>query len=248
MQRTEWLKFFISLELCLWLLALVSIVMGTGSFLLDGDHAATINSMPLLQWARETPLQVSWWLWLTLVLLALLVVNTLVCSWHTLAIRWGRGGWLHLLSPQLIHAGFLLVVVAHLISAVASSHHQIVVTEGMIGALPDGSRFGVASIAVEMSPMGMPTGYSSQLITDLANPDLRKIISPNHPWFSNGYGVYIKQAEEYPVKRALLEIHREPGAGMALAGAILFTVGNILLLVIRSRGRDTDLPSFGEIQ
>jgi hypothetical protein len=50
---------------------------------------------------------------------------------------------------------------------------------------------------------------------------------------------YIKQAEAYPFKRALLEIHREPGAGMALAGALLFTAGNVLLVVIRSRQSET---------
>jgi hypothetical protein len=51
--------------------------------------------------------------------------------------------------------------------------------------------------------------------------------------------VYIKQAEVYPFKRALLEIHREPGAGMALAGALVFTVGNALLVWLRSRAKES---------
>jgi hypothetical protein len=89
--------------------------------------------------------------------------------------------------------------------------------------------------------MGMPTGFSSELVTDLNKPNERIIISPNHPWFSGDYGVYIKQAEEYPYKRALLEIHREPGAVVALAGAAVFMVGNILLLLLRSRSREFDL-------
>ncbi|MBC7961702.1 MAG: hypothetical protein H7Y05_02015, partial [Steroidobacteraceae bacterium] len=73
------------------------------------------------------------------------------------------------------------------------------------------------------------------LVTDLQNPARRVVIAPNQPWFSGGYGVYIKQAEEYPLRRALLEVHREPGAGMALAGALLFSVGNIVLLAVRSK-------------
>ena len=92
-----------------------------------------------------------------------------------------------------------------------------------------------------MSPMGMPTGYSSELVTNLLNPAERVTISHNHTWFSGGYGVYIKQAEGYPYKRALLEIHREPGAGMALAGALIFTVGNILLVWLRSRAKESNL-------
>lgn len=41
-------------------------------------------------------------------------------------------------------------------------------------------------------------------------------------------------------RRALFKLHREPGAGMALAGALLFTVGNLVLLVIRSKTRENE--------
>ncbi len=233
-------RLLISIELCLVLLALVCIAMAAGSFGLSGQYAAAINSMPLLAWLQEAPVRVSWWLWLTLAFLVLLVLNTVLCSSETLWSRWGRGGWSALLAPQLIHAGFLLIVLAHLLSAVGSSVQQMVVQEGSLASLPDGKQFGVAGISVSMSPNGMPTGFSSELVTDLRNPAGRVVISPNHPWFSAGYGVYIKQAEEYPVRRALLELHREPGAGMALAGALLFTVGNIVLLVIRSKTRENE--------
>lgn len=228
-------RFLISIELCVALLALVCIAMAAGSFGLSGEYAAAINAMPLLAWLREVPARVSWWLWLTLVFLVLLVINTLLCSSDTLWGRWGRGGWFVLLAPQLIHAGFLLIVLAHLLSAVGSSVMQLSVQEGNLVSLPDGRQFGVAGISVSMAPNGMPTGFSSELVTDLRNPAGRVVISPNHPWFSAGYGVYIKQAEEYPFRRALFELHREPGAGMALAGALLFTVGNVVLLVVRSK-------------
>jgi hypothetical protein len=122
---------------------------------------------------------------------------------------------------------------------------QVVVSEGMVAHLPDGKQFGIAGIGVTMSPLGMPTGYSSELVTDLLNPAERFTISPNHPWFSGGYGVYIKQAEGYPSRRALLEIHREPGAGMALAGALVFTVGNLVLVWLRSRAKESNLVEVG---
>jgi hypothetical protein len=231
-------RLLISLELCLGLLALVSVLMATGSFALSGEYAAAINGMPLLAWLRETPLMVSWWLWGTVILLALLVLNTILCSSDTLWSRRGRGGWSALLAPQLIHAGFLLIVVAHLLSAIGASHSSVEVSEMTLAELPDGSRFGVASIFVATTPEGMPIGFSSELVPDLKSPAGRVVISPNHPWFSNGYGVYIKQAEAYPFKRALLEIHHEPGASMALAGALVFTVGNVLLLMIRSKRED----------
>lgn len=232
-------QLFISIELCLALLVLVCAAMAAGSFLLTGEYAAAINAMPLFVWLREVPVGISWWLWLCVALLALLVLNTLFCSADTLWSRWSRAGLIPLLAPQLIHAGFLLIVLAHLLSAIGGYKQSLEVYEGAVAQLPDGRPFGVAAIKVTGSPMGMPTGFSSELVTDLYHPLERVSISPNHPWFSGGYGVYIKQAEAYPFPRALFEIHREPGAGMALAGALLFTVGNILLVWLRSKARET---------
>ena len=230
----------ISIELCLVLLALVCCVMAAGSFLLTGEYAAAINYMPLLVWLRDVPVTVSWWLWLTILLLALLVLNTVLCTSETLWSRWRRVGLMPLLAPQLIHIGFLLIVLAHLQSAYGGYMQQVEVVEGMVVQLPDGKQFGIAALAVIMSPNGMPAGFSSELATDLNNPAERSTISPNHPWFSGGYGVYIKQAEAIPNKRALLEIHREPGAAVALVGAIVFMVVNVLLLFLRSRSKEQD--------
>jgi hypothetical protein len=231
-------RMMISVELCLGLLALVCSVMAAGSFRLSGEYAAAINSMPLFKWLRETPVSISWWLWIVLILLALLALNTVLCLSETLWSRWGRGGWSALLAPQCMHAGFLLIVLAHLMSATGSSFSAVTVGEMSLAALPNGNRFGVASISVVTSPQGMPLGFSTLLVPDITKPAERVLISPNHPWFRDGFGVYIKQAEAYPVKRALLEIHREPGASMALAGALLFTLGNIMLVAIRSKQRE----------
>ena len=224
-----------SIELCLVLLLLISCAMATGSFLLTGEFAAAINFMPLLVWLREVPLTASWWLWLTIVLLALLVLNTIVCSSETLWSRWGKSGFMALLAPQLIHIGFLLVVLAHLQSSYGSYMQQVEVVEGTIVPLPNGHQFGIAQLATTMSPMGIPSGSSCELVPDLRNPAEMVSISPNHPWFSDGYGVYIKQAEG---NWALLEIHREPGAAIALTGAVVFTMGNVLLIILRSRSKD----------
>jgi hypothetical protein len=230
-----------SIEFCLFLLAAVCCSMAAGSFWLRGEYAGAINAMPLFVWLAEAPAGVSWWLWLTVALLALLVLNTVFCSAETVRLRRGRAGLMPLLAPQLIHAGFLLMILAHLLTAIGGQMQQVEVFEGTTVRLPDGRMFGVAAIAASFSPMGMPSGFSGELATDPNDPTARVAISPNHPWFSGQYGVYIKQAEHAPVKRALLEIHREPGAGMALAGAIMFLAGNVLLLWLRSKSREISL-------
>ncbi|MDD2899539.1 MAG: cytochrome C biogenesis protein ResB [Desulfuromonadaceae bacterium] len=228
-------RILISLELCLGLLAAVCVVMSAGSFSLSGEYAAAINGMPLFEWLRVTPTVISWWLWVILVLLAMLAGNTVLCASETLRLRWGKSGLVPLIAPQLMHAGFLLIVLAHLMSALGSSLHSVQVMEMNVAALPDGSKFGVASISVKTTPQGMPIGFSSELVVNLDKPSERVTISPNHPWFTNGFGVYIKQAEAFPFKRALLEIHREPGAAMALAGSVIFIMGNVLLVFFRSK-------------
>lgn len=231
----------ISIETCLVLSAVLCITLAAGSFLLTGEFAAAINAMPLISWLRAVPMPVSWWLWLAIAMVSLLVVNTLCCSTETSWSRWGRAGLWQLLAPQMMHAGFLMIVLAHLLSATGSYIQQLEVYEGALAQLPDGHAFGVASISVAGSPMGMPTGFSSELVTDLNNMASRTTISPNHPWFSGGYGVFIKQAEQYPMPRALLEVHREPGAGMALAGALLFTAGNILVVWQRAKSKESGI-------
>jgi len=231
-------NYIISVDLCLMLLAFVCLAMAAGSFLLTGEYAAAINGMPLLAWLREVPPKISWWLWLTVAFLALLALNTVFCSFDTLRTRWNRAGALPLIAPQLIHAGFLLIMAAHLLSALGGYNQHLEVVEGSVARLPDGRLFGVAALNVNGTPGMMPSSFSGELATDLRNPRALQTISPNHPWLSGGYGVYIKYAENSPFKRALLEIHREPGAGMALTGAIFFTFGNVLLLYLRSKSRE----------
>ena len=240
--KTLW-NLLISLEAGLVLLALVCIAMAAGSFGLSGDVAAALNSMPLFVWLREFSLATTWWLWLTIVLLALLALNTLCCSADTLFHRFSRNAILAWLPPQLIHAGFLLIVLAHLQSSLWGFKGSIEIAEGGGFQLPDGIAVQVAQIGAIFSPMGgdMPLGYRVLLITAGTAGQGGVTITPNHPWFSNGYGVYIKHAEPGRPPVALLEVHREPGAAMALAGATLFTIGNLLLLYARSRARDLPL-------
>lgn len=240
--RSIW-RFFSLLEVCVVSLLALCIIMIAGSFFLKGDYAAAINVMPLMLWLRSVPISVSWWLWLVVVVLFFLVVNTLVCSTDVVTSRLGKVSILNLLAPQLIHAGFVLIVVAHLLGATGSYFEQITVFEGSVIRLPTGHRLGIGSLTALVTPQGIPVGFSAELVTDLEKITRRTTISPNNPWFASGYGVYLKQVDTYPYKHGLLEIHHDPGVGAALGGAILFTVGNILILWKRSRSREVEFCS-----
>src|SRR6266542_3596060 len=90
----------VSLNLGLWLIGGVLLFLGIGSFSSGGAESGNINEMPLLRWLLETPVAVSWWLWAAVALLALLALNTVLCSVESLRMKYQRGNFLVLIAPD----------------------------------------------------------------------------------------------------------------------------------------------------
>ena len=216
-----------------WLLVGVMLFLGIGSFL-QGE-GSSINEVALLDWLLEVPIRESWWLWVSIFLLALLALNTLLCSIESLKVKWQRGSFLVRIAPQLMHLGVLFIMVAHLQSAYGGFKQSMMVQEGSFITFPDGSKVTFAGFDAVFSRMGMPTSYSTTVNYQLQGPQvsaagLTAVISPNHPFFYQGHGIYIKDIAPPPQKAALVEVHKEPGAPVALAGGLIFTMANLILL------------------
>jgi len=224
-----------SLSLGLWLMGGVMVLLAVGSF--GGEDAASLNEIPLFAWLGAAPVSASWWLWGTLGLLALLVLNTLLCSVEAIRKRYGKSGFIPLLAPQLMHGGFLLIVLAHLLSAKGGAKQAMQLFEGSDLRFPGGGSVVVEAIEVETGPQGMPLDYRARVRVVENGMTAPVTVRPNEPLFHGGLGIYLKHAEPLPVPTAIVEIHREPGAGWALAGAVLFTAGNVMLLVVRRERR-----------
>lgn len=227
-----------SLDLAIWLLLGVMILFAIGSF--AGEAGSGINDVALFTWLAGVPISMSWWLWGTLGLLAILALNTLLCSIESLRVKWQRGSFLVRIAPQLMHLGFLFIVLAHLFSAYGGYKDGGPLPEGGAFTFPNGSSVELTRLDIRMGSMGMPLDFSGTLRHKTGKGELNAIFSPNHPYFYQGFGVYLKQVEQFPVKTAFVEIHREPGAGLALAGATFFTVANIILLWLRRGKKETD--------
>jgi len=223
-----------SLTFGLWLLGGTMLFLAIGSFL-QGE-GSTINEVPLFLWLREVPVRESWWLWVSLLLLAILALNTVLCSIDSLSAKWQRGSFLSRIAPQAMHLGFLCIMVAHLQSASGSFKQALEVGQGSVITFPDGSRVMFTDFNATYSPMGMPTSLSATFTYPKGGGTASATISPNHPFFYQGHGIYVKDVAPPPMKAALVEVHKEPGAGMALAGGLVFTVANVILL-FRRRGR-----------
>jgi hypothetical protein len=223
-----------SLTFGLWLLGGVMMMLAAGSFL-QGE-GSFINEVALLDWLREVPLRESWWLWVTLALLALLAINTVLCSIDSLRAKWQRGSLLVRLAPQLMHLGFLCIMIAHLQSAAGGFKQALQVERGSTITFPDGSAVVFTDFAATYGKMGMPTAYAATLEYQEGGSRRSAQISPNQPFFYQRHGIYIKEIAPPPLKAALVEVHKEPGAAMALAGGLIFTLANLILLA-RKRGR-----------
>lgn len=225
-----------SLNLGIYLMACVIMLLAIGSFSGGGAESSSINDVALFAWLREVPVAISWWLWLTIALLAALALNTVLCSIESLRSKYQRANLLTLIAPQVMHAGFLFIVLAHLCSAFGSSKGAVQVHEGQAIGFPDGSGIVITNISGQVGPMGMLSAYQAEVRPVSAGKEHLVGISPNNPFFYRGFGIYLKDVQLFPERMALVEIHREPGAGLALAGALLFTIGNVVLLALR-RGR-----------
>jgi ResB-like family protein len=220
-----------SLTLGLWLLGGVMLFLAAGSFL-QGE-GSSINEVALLEWLREVPFRDSWWLWISIALLAVLALNTLLCSIESLRTKWQKGSFLVRIAPQLMHLGFLFIMLAHLQSAYGGFKQSMQVEEGSAITFPDGSNVVFTDFAATYSRMGMPTAYSATLNCRSGGKVVTAVISPNHPFFHQGHGIYIKDIAPPPLKAALVEVHKEPGAVMALTGGAIFTMANLILLARR---------------
>lgn len=235
------LGFFVSLKTSLWLLCLVIILLLSGAVIMPGEKAfQAIHSMPLLEWMRQQPVKGTWWLWASMVLLFVLAANTLLCSLDSIAKKRNVTQWILLISPQIVHAGFLFMLIAHFASAAGGFKTFAVAAEGTPLEMPDRSVLRIKEITISIDSYG----YLYDWAVDVEYWDNGQVMKkdrlmPNKPVFHKGIGVYVKDLRAFPNKMVLLEVCREPGAIWALAGGILFMTGTIALLVFKIKREGT---------
>jgi hypothetical protein len=104
----------------------------------------------------------------------------------------------------------------------------------MVVSIPDELEFRVKSIDLRLSPEGFPLDWRADLEFYSEGEKVKEdYLAPNRPSFYKGFGVYLKNVRPLPVKAALIEVNREPGALWALVGGVLFTVGTVLLVGLK---------------
>ena len=229
------MNFFLSLRTAIWLIVALLILLFCGSVVMPvTKEFQALHSMPLFQWMTENSPGITWWLWGTLVVLSVLTANTLLCSIESVVRKKTARRWLLIISPQLVHAGFMFILLAHLLSSYSSFRGTGVVYENGGLKLPNGTGVIFRNFHIDADPAGYARDWSADVEYIKGGRSLRSDrIRPNNPSFQDGLGIYIKNLQLQPYRAALIEVCREPGAPWALVGSLFFMAGMTMLLIFK---------------
>ena len=232
-------NFFLSLKTTVWtLFVLVCLfLIGSGLMWAYRDVFAPLNDDLLLNWitgaAAANPRQ-TWWFFGTLAGLVVLTINTLACSVEAVAVRWSRSEFLLRISPQIMHAGFILILLAHLLSAVSGYKLSGMLPEGGFGRLPEDRGVLLQEIRIQTDSSGYMTDWTASVSLYEKDRLVKSdVLRPNKPVFYRGVGVYLKTLNFDRGPAAFLMIVKDPGAFWALSGGVLFLLGSFILLVLK---------------
>ena len=229
--------FFFSLRTTLWLLGIMLVMMLAGAFVMPGNKAFQgLHSTPLFEWIQNQPLKITWWLWGTIGVLAVMTLNTLFCSIESIVKKRKVTQWLILISPQVIHIGFLFILLAHLLSGIGAYQQVTPAREGTVLKLSGTDTvLEIKDITIRLDYYGYLSDWAVTVDYRNGNSTARQdIIKPNEPSSFQGLNVNVKNLKPYP-ETVLLQLNREPGAIWALVGGIIFIIGIVTLIVLKIR-------------
>ncbi|UCH81723.1 MAG: hypothetical protein JSW20_03645 [Nitrospiraceae bacterium] len=231
------LNFFLSLNTTLWFLGLLLILFFAGAFIMPGNRAfQQLHSIPLFDWIRKQPVKDIWWLLGIIGVLAVIAVNTIFCSVDSIIRKRKVTHWLLLIAPQIIHTGFIFMLLAHLLSAFGAYQKTAEVRAGTVLKISEGTFLIVDDIDINVDYYGYITAWTVDVTYTKDNQVLQtNSIMPNKPSVFQGFNINVKNIRPDPDKAALLQMNREPGAFWALTGGILFIIGIVILIVLKRK-------------
>lgn len=233
------MNFFLSLKTTVWTLLAFIAVFFAGSYLMPAHRElfAPMNETLLFAWLSDFAVRDpwrTWWFFLSLALLLLLTINTVVCSLQAIRGKWAREDFLVRIAPQVVHIGFLLILLAHLLGAGWGYRLSGMLPEGASAQIPGDRILLLRSLRVLPDPAGYVRGWQADVALFRNGQRIASgTLAPNRPLFHEGTGIYLKSFDLERVPAAFLLVHRDPGAIWALAGGILFIIGTVVVVAVQ---------------
>lgn len=232
-------NFFLSLKTTVWTLFALVCFFFIGSYMMPAhrDVFAPMNEDILFRWVGSIAAQniwYTWWFFAALAVLVLLTINTFVCSFQAVKGKWSREDFLLRISPQIVHLGFLFILLAHLLGAGWGYKLSGMMPEGAYAPLPEDRALQLVKINVQSDARGYMTDWAADAVLYEKNQVVKSgTLGPNTPLLHQGIGIYIKSLNFDRGPAAHLLIAKDPGAIWALVGGILFMAGSLMLLVLK---------------
>ncbi len=233
-------NFFLSLKTTIWtLLAMIGLFfIGAYMMPVHQDVFGPMNDLLLFQWIERIAAENvwhTWWFFASIAALVLLTINTIVCSIQAVIGRWSRRDFLLRISPQVVHVGFLFILLAHLLGAGWGYRLSGFMPQGTLAqGLPEGRALHLVEVRVDTDERGFPTDWSASVVLYEKGVKVKTgVLGPNRPLFYKGMGVYLKNIDFRRGPAAILMVNRDPGAVWALVGGVLFLLGSTVLLVLK---------------
>jgi hypothetical protein len=229
-------NFFLSLKTTVWTLFALVCLFFVGSYLMPAHREifASMNETILFAWLENAAWGspwYTWWFFAALAALALLAVNTLFCGIQAVKGGWTRADFLQRIAPQVVHAGFLFILLAHLLGAGWGYKLSGSLPEGAYARLPEERTLYLKQLRVQADARGVLTDWAAEVLL-YENKELvaAGALGPNQPLFYRGTGIYLKSLSLETGPTAFLVVAKDPGALWALAGGVL---GSAALLAPR---------------
>jgi len=232
----------ISLNTVFALFALTIALSLIGSVMLPThlEFFSGIDDAPLFQWLAEAGAPgVTWWIYALIASVALLALSTVACTVDALIGRSTRG-LLHKLSPQFMHLGVLLVMLALLLTAVFGMRADVEVAKGARGEVAPGLQVFVSEVSAHVNEAGTATQWLAVLELYRDGRQISKeSIAPARPVFVGGLGLFFSTFNEGDKGHdgrppsVTMRVTHDPGAKWALAGGILVVLGGIGFIYTR---------------
>jgi cytochrome c biogenesis protein ResB len=232
-------NFFLSLKTAVWLLTGLICVFFLGSYLMPAykDVHGAMNDRLLFEWVEQVAVDHPWvtgWFFLALAALILLTINTIVCSIQAVRGKWSREDFLLRIAPQIVHAAFLVILLAHLLGAGWGYRISGMLPEGASARLPENRVLLLREVRAESDARGYVRDWSASVILyENGQRVADGVLGPNAPLFYRGMGVYLKSFDLQRSPAAFLLVTRDPGAVWALAGSVLFMIGTVTILFLK---------------
>ncbi len=189
--------FFSSIILTVVLAALICVVSIAGSLVTIKnpgimqylDHRVLVYGLAELSGRAEV-----YWIFVLVILIFFFAVNTVVCTIEKIASIMSRGAPKRSLIPQVVHVGFLIALLGHLVGSVSGfKTSDNVVFRGQALPVPHTGDLSIRLDGIETRQN--PSGYRDFLRVDVTllrdGEELRRgAISLNHPLLYRGMAFY----------------------------------------------------------